>query len=240
MRQWVERHDTWGKTLVFACDTAHADSLGDAFRSHGVTVDVIHSAANTDRATVLKQFRNATKPCVLVSVGMLLEGVDIPSARTAFLCRPTASHIVMRQMIGRVLRGVRAGGDPEAHVVDFFDQWSRPGGLLSPIDIPDVPSRPTAAGEGAREHELPPILAEDGHTEIGADLIRSIARAMADRVRLSGLTATLTSSRLIGFYDLDVRRIPVFAQAAEAWIDTAKWATGSRNKRGTSPDFRRC
>ena len=240
VQQWVDRQDTWGKTLVFACDTTHANSLGDAFRSEGVTVDVVHSAGGADRAVVLDQFRNAEESRVLVSVGMLLEGVDIPSARTAFLCRPTASHIVMRQMIGRVLRGVRAGGDPEAHVVEFVDNWRQDGGLirsgsiLSPVDIPDVPSRPIGAGEGVGEHELPPILADDGETEVGIDLIRSIASAMAERVRLDGLTATLTSSQLIGFYDLDVRRVPVFAQATQAWNDAAAWASDPKDKRGTT------
>lgn len=240
VKQWVDRQQVWGKTLAFACDTAHADSLVDAFRDAGVAVHVVHSAAGTDRAAVLDLFRRATEPQVLVSVGMLLEGVDIPSARTAFLCRPTASHIVMRQMVGRVLRGVRAGGDPEAHVVEFVDSWREDGGLLSSVsilssaDIPDVPASPTGAGEGVGEHELPPILAEDGETEVGTDLIRSISRAMEARVRRDGLTATLTSSRLIGFYDLDVRRIPVFEHAALAWTDVATWATDPRDKRGTT------
>jgi len=84
------------------------------------------------------------------------------------------------------------------------------------------------------EHERPPILAEDGETEVGTDLIRSISRAMEARVRRDGLNATLTSSRLIGFYDLDVRRIPVFEHAALAWTDAAAWATDPRDKRGTT------
>ncbi len=240
VEHWVDRALEWGKTLAFACDTAHADSLADAFREAGVTTHVVHSAAGTDRATVLDQFRRAREPEVLVSVGMLLEGVDIPSARTAFLCRPTASHIVMRQMVGRVLRGVRAGGDPEAHVVEFVDRWRHEDGhlgsasILSSADLPDVPASTTGAGEGVAEHPLPPILAEDGETEIGTDLIRSIARAVEARVRRDGLTATLTSSRLIGFHDLDVRRIPVFEHAAQAWEDAATWAVDPRDKRGTT------
>jgi superfamily II DNA or RNA helicase len=59
VRQWVDRQHTWGKTLAFACDTAHADSLVDAFRGAGVITHVVHSAAGTDRATVLDLFRQA-------------------------------------------------------------------------------------------------------------------------------------------------------------------------------------
>lgn len=234
VERWTARQSEWGKTLVFACDTAHAESLGEEFRASGAKVDVLHSSADVDRSQMLHDFRNATEPRVMVSVNMLLEGVDIPSARTAFLCRPTASRIVMRQMIGRVLRGVRAGGDPEAHIVDFVDQWSKQADVLSPIDIPNVPIVSTSDEAGASEHRVPRIIADDGETEIGRDLLRSIARAMAERVRVSGLTATLTSSRLVGFYDLDVRRIPVFAYAAEAWEDVAAWALDSADKRGTT------
>lgn len=234
VKQWMARHREWGKTLVYACDRAHAESLGDAFRVGGADVDVLHSSADVDRSQVLHEFRNATEPRILVSVNMLLEGVDIPSARTAFLCRPTASRIVMRQMIGRVLRGVRAGGDAEAHIVDFVDQWSNQADVLSPIDIPNVPVVPTREGEGASEHPVPLIIADDGETEIGPDLLRSISRAMAERVRISGLTATLTSSRLVGFYDLDARRVPVFAYAAEEWEEVAAWALDTSDKRGTT------
>ncbi len=230
---WLDRRAQWGKTLVFACDTTHADSLERAFRGRGVMVDAIHSAADVDRSRLLDDFRRATEPRVLVSVNMLLEGVDIPSARTAFLCRPTASRIVMRQMVGRVLRGVRAGGDVDAHIVDFVDQWTKQA-VLSPLDIPNIPVNPTAHGEGKAEHALPRILADDGLTEIPPDLLRSIEKAMAERVRVSGLTATLTSSRLVGFFDLDSRRIPVFAYAFEAWKEVATWALDERDKRGTN------
>ena len=60
-----------------------------------------------------------THPAVLVSVNMLNEGVNLPDARTAFLARPTTSHILMQQMIGRVLRRPKANGDADAHLVDF-------------------------------------------------------------------------------------------------------------------------
>ena len=228
VESWIQRSGTWGKTLVFACDTRHADALGRAFEARGVRTDVVHSAADANLAEVLDGFRAATDERVLVSVGMLLEGVDIPDARTAFLCRPTASRIVMRQMIGRVLRGVRAGGDPEAHIVDFVDRWGDFVGILRPVDLPDVATSPTSAGEGVAEHKLPPILSSDGATEIAPDLLHAIERSMTEAVKRGGLTATLSGSRLIGFYDLDHRRIPVFEHCLETWGDVAIWALGPR------------
>lgn len=233
VRQWLDREDEWGKTLVFAVDTQHADALGEAFVAAGVDAVVLHSGLEVDRSAVLQRFRHASGPRVVVSVAMLLEGVDIPSARTAFLCRPTGSCIVMRQMIGRVLRGVRAGGDAEAHVVDFVDQWSQQVEVLSPVDIPDVEMQQTWTPGGEGERRLPPIVADNG-IEIGEDLLRSIERSMADRARADGLTATLTSARLIGFYDLDTARIPVFEHAVQAWHDAAEWALGGSGGRGST------
>ncbi|TWE13180.1 DEAD/DEAH box helicase [Rudaeicoccus suwonensis] len=234
VESWLKHSAMWGKTLVFACDTRHADALGREFESRGVRTDVVHSAADTNLAVVLDSFRAATDERVLVSVGMLLEGVDIPNARTAFLCRPTASRIVMRQMIGRVLRGVRAGGDPEAHIVDFVDQWGEFVGILRPVDLPDVAVSPTSAGEGTAEHKLPPIMSSDGASEIGSDLLHAIERSMNEAVKRGGLSATLSGSRLIGFYDLDHRRIPVFEHCLETWRDVSTWALGPRSGRARS------
>jgi hypothetical protein len=43
----------------------------------------------------------------------------------------------MRQMISRVLRGKRAGGDDIAHIVDVPDHWADDVEIVAPIEIPD-------------------------------------------------------------------------------------------------------
>lgn len=121
----------WGKTLVFATGIHHADVLAKKFAAI-VDTQVLHSQIEGDRGEILTWFRSSPGPCVLVSVGMLTEGVDLPDARTAFLVRPTASHILLRQMIGRVLRGPKAGGETEAHIVYFADHWDTLGATLRP------------------------------------------------------------------------------------------------------------
>jgi len=62
---------------------------------------------------------------VLINVRMLTEGADVPSVRTVFLTRQTTSQILLTQMIGRALRGRRAGGGDEANIVMFIDDWKR-------------------------------------------------------------------------------------------------------------------
>ena len=54
---------------------------------------------------------------------MLTEGIDLPNIQTVFLTRPTTSTILMTQMIGRALRGTKAGGTDKAYVVSFIDDW---------------------------------------------------------------------------------------------------------------------
>jgi len=77
---------------------------------------------------------------VLVNVRMLTEGADVPSVRTVFLTRQTTSQILLAQMIGRALRGRRAGGGDEANIVMFIDDWKRlidwasPGNLNGGIE----------------------------------------------------------------------------------------------------------
>lgn len=56
-------------------------------------------------------------------MSMLTEGTDLPNVQTVFLTRPTTSTILMTQMVGRALRGQKAGGTEKAYVVSFIDNW---------------------------------------------------------------------------------------------------------------------
>ncbi len=46
-----------------------------------------------------------------------------------FIARPTASEILLRQMVGRALRGPKAGGGEIAYLVTFVDTW----GIWDPL-----------------------------------------------------------------------------------------------------------
>lgn len=209
---WMERRDQWGKTLVFAGTIDHADHLGEAFKKKGVRCLVLHTESERSPVSILHEFRAATGPLVLVSVGMLLEGVDIPDARTAVLARPTRSRVRMRQMIGRVLRGPLAGGDSDAHIVALEDHWVDGIDFVSPVDIPGG-IRPRIETSGHRR--LPPILDEAGGPPISEDVLRSIQRAYAELV--DQLTVVLGDATLAGYYQLTDVNVPVFEHALDTW-----------------------
>ena len=70
----------------------------------------------------IQRFRNGELE-VLINVEMLTEGTDLPNVQAVFLTRPTTSTILMTQMIGRGLRGQKAGGTEKAYLVSFIDNW---------------------------------------------------------------------------------------------------------------------
>ena len=230
--------DDWGKSLVFAVSIEHAERLADMLRGRlgPDAVRAVHSLMDDDRSAALAWFRRATSPVILVSVGMLTEGVDLPDARTAFLARPTTSHILLRQMVGRVLRGPASGGTAEGHVVFFRDEWTNFADILEPAEVlrdPEVRSSRRATGS---ERRLPPVEADDG-SEIPADVVAAIermyrsagavgARSNVDSEHPRTLDVTLVTVRLAGYYDIGDRCIPVFDHQIDAYNDVIDAAVG--------------
>ncbi|MCY7333069.1 MAG: DEAD/DEAH box helicase family protein [Pseudanabaena sp. CAN_BIN31] len=138
---YINNRDRYKPLLVFAIDVIHAITLNEVFRSRGVKSDfVVSSIQNAGTgATVspqensrkIQQFRNGELE-VLINVEMLTEGTDLPNVQTVFLTRPTTSTILMTQMIGRALRGTRAGGTDKAYVVTFIDDWENKINWVNP------------------------------------------------------------------------------------------------------------
>jgi len=117
------RHaERYGKTIVFAVDTLHARTLVHEFRERKVDADYV-DYTRPDSAAVMDAFRDGPVPRVLVNVEMLTEGYDAPRTQTVFLARPTKSEALLSQMVGRALRGPRAGGTANAYLVTFVDTW---------------------------------------------------------------------------------------------------------------------
>lgn len=129
---YAQHQEMYGKTLVFAINVDMAIALNALFRERGIRSDYVISnlrdiATGVSRsaeknAAIIQQFRNGELD-VLVNVNILTEGTDLPQIQTVFLTRPTKSTILMTQMIGRALRGEKAGGTEKAYIVSFIDDW---------------------------------------------------------------------------------------------------------------------
>jgi superfamily II DNA or RNA helicase len=230
---WETSKATWGKTLVFATGIDHADTLAAEFEARGHHARALHSRSIEPRASILRWFKDAAEPCVLISVGMLTEGVDLPDARTAFLARPTTSRILMQQMIGRVLRGPKASGTPVANLVYFQDEWQNfedniePGSIVATCPTPRLqasPELPPTMAEllGRFLEQLEPVEDDEGN-EVSIEVAKEVQTAWGRAAEeLTGEDAgrvepLLRATTLAGYYQLPDRAVPVFEHQLDAF-----------------------
>ena len=146
VNEYLNNKNKYGKTLVFAINVNQAIILSKLFRDNGIKSDYVVSSIKdkSTHATVsteenmrkIKEFREG-KIDVLINVNILTEGTDIPNVQTIFLTRPTTSRILFNQMIGRGLRGVKAGGTEKAYIVSFIDEWKDKINWISPKNLPE-------------------------------------------------------------------------------------------------------
>ena len=58
---------------------------------------------------------------VLVNFGVLTTGFDAPRASAVVIARPTQSLVLYTQMVGRGIRGPKAGGTKECTILTVVD-----------------------------------------------------------------------------------------------------------------------
>lgn len=141
---YAEDRAKYGKTILFAVNIAHAVTLQGLLEERGVKADYVVSQLKDDETgrsrtrdeneRAVEGYRNGDVD-VLINVNILTEGVDLPQTQSVFLARPTASTILMTQMIGRALRGVKSGGTAESHIVSFVDDWDEKVSWVNPESL---------------------------------------------------------------------------------------------------------
>lgn len=118
--QLAKRHS---RVLVFAPSASNAILLASICRGMGLAANAI--TANTDgeeRAHIVRRFKRPGRDTqVLWNYGVLTTGFDAPAASAALIARPTKSLVLYSQMVGRVIRGPRAGGTERCEVVTVVD-----------------------------------------------------------------------------------------------------------------------
>ena len=108
-----------GRCVVFCLSRSHGTMLTKHLRREGVSAEYVDGRTkDSERLAIFERFRDGDTR-VLVSVSLLIEGVDCPAAEAALLTYPTASPTRLRQMIGRVLRGPAMGGTDKARIWAF-------------------------------------------------------------------------------------------------------------------------
>ncbi len=141
---YLKKAEEYGQTIVFAVNIHHAITLSKLFNMAGIKSDYIVSTIKDSGtgATISQEEINrriekykSGETKILVNVNILTEGIDLPTTKTVFLARPTVSTILMTQMVGRALRGVKAGGTAIAYIVSFVDDWDKHIAWVSPETV---------------------------------------------------------------------------------------------------------
>ncbi|HCA79374.1 MAG TPA: hypothetical protein DEP53_06520 [Bacteroidetes bacterium] len=105
------------KTIAFAVDIRHVESLTEQFRRVGARVIGIHgSLPREEQRKILAEF-SGNKYNVLVNCMLLTEGFDEPSVDCVLMARPTSSRSLFVQMLGRGLR--LSPGKKNCILIDF-------------------------------------------------------------------------------------------------------------------------
>ncbi|MGN1136803.1 MAG: DEAD/DEAH box helicase family protein [Oscillospiraceae bacterium] len=167
VNMYMENREKYGPTIVFAVNQTHAIALNALFnekgKKYGIKSEYIVSAvrdsitgitiSNKDNDEKIKKYEKGDIQ-VLINVNILTEGTDLPKTHTVFLTRPTVSTVLMTQMVGRALRGEKAGGTKEAYVVSFVDDWNDKIAWVNPETLTNSEYKEKETLTEQRDHNI--------------------------------------------------------------------------------------
>lgn len=113
------------QTLVFVPSIESGEKVLEEYRSAGIGAELLTGkTGEKDRERMISQFAKRAYP-VLVNVGVLTEGTDIPIVEAIQNLRPTVSLALWLQILGRAMR--LHPDKTEAIVIDHTENWLHHG-----------------------------------------------------------------------------------------------------------------
>ncbi|WP_343670056.1 DEAD/DEAH box helicase [Chitinophaga sp.] len=121
----ITRHK---RIILFAMNVEHSNLLATCLQARGINAfSITSSTASDQRKRLIDRFiSDGEIPLVLCNYGILTTGFDAPKTSCALITRPTDSLVLYSQMVGRAIRGTKAGGNETAEIVTVVDS-SLPG-----------------------------------------------------------------------------------------------------------------
>ncbi|MBE8232639.1 MAG: DEAD/DEAH box helicase [Endozoicomonadaceae bacterium] len=112
------------RIIVFASTVEHSKLLSSALRYKNINAkSVTGDTPHQDRNNIINEFKqDDEQTMVICNYAVLTTGFDTPKISIAVIARPTKSLVLYSQMVGRAIRGVRAGGNKEARIVTVVDK----------------------------------------------------------------------------------------------------------------------
>ena len=123
VQRLFELSDIHSRILVFAASVDNALLLASVCRGAGLEADAVTGKTDArERERMIQRFKRSGGPHrILINFGVLTTGFDAPAASAALIARPTKSLVLYSQMVGRVIRGPRAGGTERCEIVTVVD-----------------------------------------------------------------------------------------------------------------------
>lgn len=117
--QLLKRHV---RVILFASSVKQSELLAAVLSARGHWAVSITTKSLSGRAESIAQFKaDDPKPKILCNFGVLTTGFDAPKTSAALIARPTLSLVLYSQMVGRAMRGIKAGGNEKCEILTVVD-----------------------------------------------------------------------------------------------------------------------
>lgn len=125
INQIKEESKTGEKIIVFSSSKNNAIAIADILNINKIKAASITSETDLQvRRKMIEEFKNKNSDLnILVNYDVLTTGFDAPKTKIAIISRPTTSIILYHQMIGRVVRGEKQGGNKNCKVLTVVDTY---------------------------------------------------------------------------------------------------------------------
>jgi superfamily II DNA or RNA helicase/HKD family nuclease len=110
------------KAIAFCVSVRHAEFMTDQFNKAGLPALCLTGQSTQAEREAAPVALARGEICVLVTVDLFNEGIDIPVVDTLLLLRPTQSPVLFQQQFGRGLR--LSSGKESCLILDFVGQHS--------------------------------------------------------------------------------------------------------------------
>jgi len=119
----IENKNKDNKIIIFAGSVESAKNINLILNMENINCSLVTGETNlTERRSSIEKFKDTNSGMnIIINYGVLTTGFDAPKANVAIIGRPTQSVTLYSQMVGRVMRGKKAGGKKECKVVTVKD-----------------------------------------------------------------------------------------------------------------------
>lgn len=119
----IESKDSSNKIIIFAGSIDTAKNIDLVLKMENINCSLVTGETNLiERRNNIEKFKDTKSGMnIIINYGVLTTGFDAPKANIAIIGRPTQSVTLYSQMVGRVMRGKKAGGKKTCKVVTVKD-----------------------------------------------------------------------------------------------------------------------